>query len=568
MFRTLFRLALVCCVPLISSDSIIFNQKLIWFYYNTSQSYLYTAAKLDHKNANLAAYEDSSQRHYLKKAANLGSAEAAYRQYKLARLKEDIGANTWLGLAIRLGHVDAQIRKLQSLVKRKHWVEASSHVIQYFPQGSVFTLAQQTEIDKLKQIIEVALAVGSKQLTETAILVNSPEIINETSLNGNKRIPNRQKQRGCVISADILVASEALQRSSSVLIKQFTQLDVFDGKVCFNAPKREHKLQGVCNEDVHGRIDCNVQKLASLYQSHLEQIEDNIATHLLVVVEKGEANTRGGLMYIDGKDSLSVLRHEVAHWLDFYDEYQIHPTQQQILCQTLSHKKLGNNLVIAKKSLPKDELEVIYKRPLYQAATCVGSAYQAYKYFEEPSFMEYLDQKVTSNYLSMIQSVSAQSYPPAAMNFALAFKSKPDDILSAETKAFYLQQYEYWLEYAGSLDFLPAIRMLAQLKVSTEQYLEADALINKAALGGDPTAQVLLGHFYIDAVWLEQDLNLAAFWYKQAADQYDPYGLYFYGKCLENGWGCEQDVAQAFTYYQKAFDAGSHLAAKRLNRQH
>lgn len=139
-------------------------------------------------------------------------------------------------------------------------------------------------------------------------------------------------------------------------------------------------------------------------------------------------------------------------------------------------------------------------------------------------------------------------------------------MLTAPHSRFLTEQKQYWLSYASEQGFSPAKRMLAQVYIEQGDYLAADVLLNDAAEAGDPTAQVLLGHYYIDNLWLKRDLNKAAFWYKRAAEQNDPYGLYFYGKCLENGWGCVKDVGAAFEYYEKARFYGNQLAQKKLKQ--
>ena len=82
---------------------------------------------------------------------------------------------------------------------------------------------------------------------------------------------------------------------------------------------------------------------------------------------------------------------------------------------------------------------------------------------------------------------------------------------------------------------------------------------------GNVNAQLLLGHGYLDGSRLPQDIVKSAYWYQQAAKLKDPYGLYFYAKCHEMGWGCEFSLEKALDYYQQSKSLGNKLASKRLN---
>jgi serine/threonine protein kinase len=64
---------------------------------------------------------------------------------------------------------------------------------------------------------------------------------------------------------------------------------------------------------------------------------------------------------------------------------------------------------------------------------------------------------------------------------------------------------------------------------------------------------------------VSQDLVEAAKYYKLSADQGDPFGQEYYGRCLEDGKGVAQDMTQAIKYYRLAADQGSREGGKGYN---
>lgn len=552
-------LVMVTYLILLKSDGIIFSKPIVWSHFDSTQSYPYIAAELGHPQANLALFQHSQNLDYLKRAANLGLAGAAFQLFELAKEQNDtVESQLWLNHASILGSINARLELLKLHVLRKNWQQAQEFYLQHLADWPTLTADNLKQVNQLQVQTEFALSTD-EDLLKAKVDVSAPILSNAV----NERLQGAIPQ--CDITADVLVENMSLLKSTQRLLGQYQKEHNAQQLVCFSNVYVASSISSLCDEDPEGRIDCDLKKLSLVYKSIVtKEKPKRPSSHLLVVVESGDANTRGGLMFLDRLDNVAVLKHEIAHWLQLYDEYQIHPSQQTLLCHTYNHKTLGKNLVVATKDTEVTELESIYQRALYPAKTCNNTKYKAYKFFSEPSFMEFLDLPISSQYWELMTGKSGQAITPAAMNFALAFKA--DDTALTDKKIKQLQKAEqvYWLTQASNLNFLPAKRMLAQHYFQNGDFKAGFELLDVAAQGGDPTSQVLLGHYYIESTWLPQDLKTSAHWYKQAAIQDDTYGLYFYGKCLENGWGCIQDIEKAFEYYARAAKLGSKLALKRL----
>jgi hypothetical protein len=73
---------------------------------------------------------------------------------------------------------------------------------------------------------------------------------------------------------------------------------------------------------------------------------------------------------------------------------------------------------------------------------------------------------------------------------------------------------------------------------------------------GDPEAQFMLGAAYDDGKGVENNEQLAFYWYSKAAEQGDVSAQFMVGMAYEDGLGVEQDIGLAVEWYRKAADQG------------
>lgn len=97
-----------------------------------------------------------------------------------------------------------------------------------------------------------------------------------------------------------------------------------------------------------------------------------------------------------------------------------------------------------------------------------------------------------------------------------------------------------------------------------EDLTRRERKIFKAAQNGDTESQIWLGNFYLGR-GKEGDQQLAAKWYKQAADHGSHRAQYFLGYCYEKGIGVVKDTILAKKCYEKAAEKNKE-AAVALNK--
>jgi len=101
---------------------------------------------------------------------------------------------------------------------------------------------------------------------------------------------------------------------------------------------------------------------------------------------------------------------------------------------------------------------------------------------------------------------------------------------------------------------------------AAEEELPPDPLRDRARTG-ETAAQLQLANEFFFGRNRPRNPTLAAYWFRQAAEQGSPEGAYNFAICLERGWGAVQSANQAFSFYTRAAEAGrpeARLARARL----
>jgi len=84
-----------------------------------------------------------------------------------------------------------------------------------------------------------------------------------------------------------------------------------------------------------------------------------------------------------------------------------------------------------------------------------------------------------------------------------------------------------------------------------------DAALLAKAKSGDAASQVLVGESYASGSGVERDLNLAAEWYRRAADKGNVGGeMHLAALYRDGGKGFARDMSLAAAWYRKAADQG------------
>lgn len=86
------------------------------------------------------------------------------------------------------------------------------------------------------------------------------------------------------------------------------------------------------------------------------------------------------------------------------------------------------------------------------------------------------------------------------------------------------------------------------------------------ALDGNAVAQFNLGQLYRQGIGIPADLQLARYWYAEAAAQGHAYAQYNLGLLYELGHGTRQDAVEARAWYRRAANADLEVAQAALQR--
>ena len=87
-------------------------------------------------------------------------------------------------------------------------------------------------------------------------------------------------------------------------------------------------------------------------------------------------------------------------------------------------------------------------------------------------------------------------------------------------------------------------------------------LLHKAASGGLPFAQFVLGNHYSKGNWVELDLKQAAHWWQLAAQQGSARAAHNLGVLYRRGYVFERDPQQALYWLRRAAQGGSELSTE------
>ncbi|NVK23610.1 MAG: sel1 repeat family protein [Gammaproteobacteria bacterium] len=547
---------LVLFLLVFTADSIIHSPQQIQYHYSKSQSYVFSSANYGNEEASLLLYKSLNDLYWLELSAQQGSGEGAFLWSQIPSNKYQ---EVWLQRAIQLQYAPAVLFQLQQLTRVKNWSEANQ-LLQN--QNTLLQELPDSEIDQLTQLKEIIhLALVNDPINESDDIKNwaKTQLLDEPLVQLHK-----VRERHCnMVIQPVLEQPEFHQQALSYQTA-FASSSISDLAICFNEPKYEPLLASLCRADSAGRASCTIDglmHLSSMKRANVQNIE-SLFSHLLVITEQGEANVRGGIMLLDKNDDVSVFMHELTHWLGLVDEYPLSVSQANLRCETQAIKQLGHNVVVANAKTPQHEVEQLMGRKLYKTNTCNQQSriasqeqtnVQAYKYFQAPSVMEYLDITLSTTYAQLIKdNLRWHQVNPVWFSLYEATEQSAASIRQA------------FITHAAVWGNGKALMYLADKSIKQRNFQQAKDLLYQAAEFGDADAQIKLGHAYLEGEWLNQNFSRSAFWYQRSAEQSHHFGLYFYGKCLEMGWGCEVSINDSLLYYQRAAMFGNSLAERRL----
>ena len=156
--------------------------------------------------------------------------------------------------------------------------------------------------------------------------------------------------------------------------------------------------------------------------------------------------------------------------------------------------------------------------------------------------------------LSQIESISAQDDDTVINELARVLGVSTDVI--KKQKLILEQEVKKQEDVLSELEKeqLTDIEIADFLKYmdETSDVQKAITILRKHAEKGNPVAQLKLGCCFENAKGVEENLELAAEWYKRSAEQGLARAQNLFGDCLNFGIGVEQNIDEALLWYRKA----------------
>jgi tetratricopeptide (TPR) repeat protein len=119
--------------------------------------------------------------------------------------------------------------------------------------------------------------------------------------------------------------------------------------ICFAAVRYIPLPSLKCSHGNDEAITCN----EAIWQSYKHQINTR---YIGVMVPDGGAKVHNGILYLDNKDTVDVLAHELAHLLGFIDEYSLPLNHSR--CSQPQDKAFAHNIAVLAKVYRGDKKDI------------------------------------------------------------------------------------------------------------------------------------------------------------------------------------------------------------------
>lgn len=241
-----------------------------------------------------------------------------------------------------------------------------------------------------------------------------------------------------------------------------TLLQANDFKQNFESDKRLAKLPICINPlywaeddvmacDSHAtngyRVTCDLSKLD-------DSMNPEYFSHLVIFADKGKANVRNGVMYLDLADTYSVFVHELAHFVGFVDEYPLSSEFANYFCNSVQDYP---NLALLTPEQDITALDPSYWESrggaisIVKARTCNNHENQAFKFSKELTFMEFHDTNyIPELYLNIWQEIIRDRHRvrPAYINIAQSLEEQGNSPAARR----WWDAYDLWTQGENTAD--------------------------------------------------------------------------------------------------------------------
>jgi len=396
---------------------------------------------------------------------------------------------------------------------RLNYLEASTGLaLLYFQQGNLI---------KAAEVLDALPVELFEKLSDEAIILKVNIAINQGEMSDIQKITSKYSQKlksskeGLLLLKDIQkyqiqLSDNQVIDSSPLAMNCNNSIQLFATTV--NHLKRLESLildfkkqplnDSVCFSPVRymaiDSLDCTNEKDESIQCNEVNwwPWANSINTRYVgLMLPQGGANVHFGVLYLDAKDSVDVVAHEISHLLGFVDEYPL--ISEHVKCQTIQKDMFSQNISVLKNkyqgrrkviraSILKQVAwskhinnstpilqsaidlngehywklgtpeEFKHETGVFNAQTCNNSAFKSkddFSAFKPVSYgtkLQYFSLNFPPLYSKFIQvSLNQFSMPSFHYNIALAyFQQAPLQQSSFQHRS--IEKAKYWLEQAAN----------------------------------------------------------------------------------------------------------------------
>jgi hypothetical protein len=432
-FPLLYCFVLACCTLLVSDQTRAINVLLSLAGQSRDPAPLLFLASQQGGEEALSLLQqhasENSQSHWLKLAADLGSAQSQYElamgmtdpqqqlfymtraaqqgnpaaQYEMSLLASQSKVKLiWLERSAEQGYLSAQISLYQWWLLKQDFSQAMPWLTlaaQSDGPSALILARQQWRSGEHSKAIDSFVLASS--LGDAGASVYLDQIKQYWSASGTSRVATKHKillQRpNCSMQLQFIATSLDSAVQASKFLTQFSQDQGLQSlPICINSPILLD--QGLVNCKANWassqRISCEIDPLV--------EVANQVAfTHAVVFAKQGKANVHNGLMYLDLADTYQVFIHELAHFAGFVDEYPISAKMANSVC---TDNSAANLVFVPQRDTESEQVEtdITPQIPaLTKSRTCDNHSAQAFKLSPELTFMEFYDRPVPPLYVDI-----------------------------------------------------------------------------------------------------------------------------------------------------------------------
>jgi len=225
----------------------------------------------------------------------------------------------WYRQAIKLNNQNARILLATLFTVQQQYEQALAVIAPITNNDQALLLAAQIAIYQGKSSKVLGLVQRLNKFISGQELIDKIERYQVIAHQQPKFLHNYETKaapaKSCPVDIQMFATNLADLEYLEQLVKEF-DLHPLSNYLCFEKIRYIPLTELDCYHKEQQRIQCN----EAIWQDK----KNTISTRYVgVLLPYGGANVNSGIMYLDNKDTVDVLAHEVAHLLGFVDEYPL-----------------------------------------------------------------------------------------------------------------------------------------------------------------------------------------------------------------------------------------------------